>query len=291
MRWIFFVVAVLQVFSLAATDISAQNLSQASALAPRFATVKKFEYGNGDGEIKRVELEVHPESPPSSMTRFVIEVAREIVPQGARFLDWGTRDGSISLVLKDWLGRGVALEVNPVFEEITRANFKRHGIRAVELRDNHSPDDGSLFAGVKGMRFDVIIVNPPHLPQPDLDQAISLEDPMTAQYAGSDGRYFIDRIIHQAGPYLTENGILIIGHAGYLGVDQTVKLMEQNGLSPTIYSREGRRGPETLVWQMREYIEEKMGVRFKLDDDGYLIYEELVIVGRKEGFTDAETSL
>jgi len=80
------------------------------------------------------------------------------IPKGAEVLDLCTGTGVIALKAAQ-LGAGhvVAVDLNPEAVKSAQLNANKLNLPQVEVRE------GSLFDSVKGMLFDVIIINPPYV--------------------------------------------------------------------------------------------------------------------------------
>ena len=84
---------------------------------------------------------------------------------------------------------------------------------------------GDLFGSIpEGMRFDVIVSNPPYIPAADcleLQEEV-LREPMMALDGGADGYDFYRRIAEEAPRFLKEGGVLLME----VGFDQAQGVME-----------------------------------------------------------------
>ena len=83
---------------------------------------------------------------------------------------------------------------------------------------------GDLFGSIpEGMRFDVIVSNPPYIPAADcleLQEEV-LREPMMALDGGTDGYDFYRRIAQDAPRFLKEDGVLLLE----VGYDQAAGVM------------------------------------------------------------------
>ena len=80
------------------------------------------------------------------------------VPKGARVLDLCTGTGVIAIKAAQ-LGAEhvVAVDLNPEAVKSAKLNADKLNLHQLDVRE------GSLFEPVKGMKFDVIIINPPYI--------------------------------------------------------------------------------------------------------------------------------
>ena len=125
-----------------------------------------------------------------------------------RVLEIGTGSGCIALSIAEAFSdiEVVATDISPDAIDVARMNTKAHGLeQQVEIIES------DLFENVSGV-FDLIITNPPYVPDKimlDLPKEY-LHEPHMALAAGEKGLDFISRILHDAPPFLTDNGIVII---------------------------------------------------------------------------------
>ena len=125
-----------------------------------------------------------------------------------RVLEIGTGSGCIALSIAEAFSdiEVAATDISPDAIDVARMNTKAHGLeQQVEIIES------DLFENVSGV-FDLIITNPPYVPDKimlDLPKEY-LHEPHMALAAGENGLDFISRILHDAPPFLTDNGIVII---------------------------------------------------------------------------------
>jgi len=125
-----------------------------------------------------------------------------------RVLEIGTGSGCIALSIAEAFSdiEVVATDISPDAIDVARLNTKAHDLeQQVEIIES------DLFENVSGV-FDLIITNPPYVPDKimlDLPKEY-LHEPHMALAAGEKGLDFISRILHDAPPFLTDNGIVII---------------------------------------------------------------------------------
>ena len=126
---------------------------------------------------------------PRPETEHVVEKA--IALAGAferpRIVDVGTGSGAIAVALAHKLpaARVYATEISAAALAVARANAGCHGVAARMLCRK-----GDLLAPVAGKHFDLIVSNPPYVPERDRD-SLSVEvrdyEPAQALFAGGDG--------------------------------------------------------------------------------------------------------
>ncbi len=123
-------------------------------------------------------------------------------------LDIGTGSGAIAVALAADrpLWRVTAVDLSEPALEIAKENVSTHG-----LDERITLKKSDLFASVEGESFDLIISNPPYIPQGDQSLApeIKLFEPCEALYSGANGLDAIERLILESFGYLNDEGVLI----------------------------------------------------------------------------------
>jgi release factor glutamine methyltransferase len=149
-------------------------------------------------------------------------------------------------VLDVCTGSGVvALSVAPRAATTTAIDSSRRAVLAARAastlnRRGVSVLRGDLLAPVSGVRFDVILSNPPYLPSPPGCGGGNA----SAWDGGGDGRRLIDRLCRDAPRHLRAGGELLIVQSTLTGTARTLEAMELAGLEPSVVrSRRGPLGP------------------------------------------------
>jgi release factor glutamine methyltransferase len=170
---------------------------------------------------------------PHSDSWMLAEALRERVRPGARVLDLCTGSGVLALTAAAaGAGAVTAVDVSRRAVLSVRLNARLNGLRVRALR-------GDLLAAVPGERFDVIVSNPPYLP--DEDDALPARGARRAWDAGRDGRVLLDRICRDAAAHLTPGGVVLLVHSSLIGEEETLDTLRAHGLEPSVLRRS--RGP------------------------------------------------
>ncbi len=146
---------------------------------------------------------------PRPETEILVDLALYYAPQGGRLLDLGTGSGAIAVSVKH-ARRDLAVYATDISKPalaVARRNCARHlGRNAIRFLH------GDLYGPLQGLRFDVILSNPPYV---DPMEAASLQreigcEPGIALFAEDRGLAVIERIIAGLAPHLLEGGTAII---------------------------------------------------------------------------------
>lgn len=129
----------------------------------------------------------------------------------ATALDFGTGSGclAIALAAKCPAARIVALEVSSEALAVAQPNAVRNGVAG---RIQFVPGDG-FKASPPGVRFDLIISNPPYIPTADiasLQPEVRNYDPRTALDGGAEGLDFYRLLAAEAAALLKPGGKLMV---------------------------------------------------------------------------------
>jgi release factor glutamine methyltransferase len=112
-------------------------------------------------------------------------------------------------------------------------NARLNGVAVRARRSN-------LFSMLGDQHYDVIVSNPPYVPDPDGDR-LPTRGPQRAWDAGHDGRIVLDRLIAEAPRHLRPSGTLLMVHSEICGTDITLDGLRSAGLKARVVAR--HRGP------------------------------------------------
>jgi SAM-dependent methyltransferase len=133
--------------------------------------------------------------PPSPTT---MELAMVAPPTAGRVLDVGTGAGALAVAAAlGGAGGVVATDVSPRACALARLNAAIAGV-AVEVRQ------GDLLAPVTGDRFDVVVSQPPFLPQPPT------VTPIGHLHGGPSGDEVARALLDSVGGVLADGGVVVV---------------------------------------------------------------------------------
>jgi release factor glutamine methyltransferase len=170
--------------------------------------------------------------PPSDSHMLADHLRRERLGPGVSVLDLCTGSGHLAVVAALTGAPTVAIDVSRRAVLSAWLNARLNGVRVTALR-------GDLFEPVAGRRFDVIVSNPPYLPDPD--DELPRRGLARAWEAGTRGREFLDRICVRVKDYLAPGGVLLLVHSTVCGERETLDALSAHGLVPDVVFR--HRGP------------------------------------------------
>jgi release factor glutamine methyltransferase len=171
---------------------------------------------------------------PRPETEHLVEAALARGPASARALDIGTGSGCIAITLKlerpDW--RVTAVDLSAEALAVAQDNGTRLDAEVEWL-------ESDLFASLAGRRFDLIVSNPPYVPEadPHLGLGDVRFEPRTALASGPDGLDAIRAIVERAPAYLESGGWLLLEH-GYDQGEAVPALLRAAGYEEVFMTRD-----------------------------------------------------
>lgn len=189
--------------------LSADELARLEALAARRLAREPLQHILGEVEWGGLRLRATPAAlVPRPETEWLLHLALEALSGSAapRVLDVGTGTGALALGLKLACPDAAvtASDISPAALDLARENAQLNGLDVAFL-------EADLLAGLSGP-FDLIVSNPPYLPDSDRDAAQPevRRDPELALYAGPDGLAVARRLVEQAKSALAPRGRLLL---------------------------------------------------------------------------------
>jgi release factor glutamine methyltransferase len=197
----------------------------------------------GNREFFGLRLTVSPATLiPRPDTETLVEAALQRIPADtlSNVLDLGTGTGAIALAIASHRpqSRVMAVDASAEALQIARHNAQILGLGVTESDDQATTKGkvefrlGSWFTPLSGLRFDVIVSNPPYIrmDDPHLQQGDLRHEPLSALAAGADGLDDIRVIVQHAPAHLTSSGWLLLEH-GYDQAEAVATLMRDTGLT------------------------------------------------------------
>jgi release factor glutamine methyltransferase len=149
---------------------------------------------------------------PRPETEHAVEKVLELAAglDAPRILDVGTGSGAIAIAIAHKLPRAIvtAADISAAALDVARGNAERNGV-AGRIRFLQ----GDLLAPVAGEHFDIVVSNPPYVPENDresLAAEVREFEPAQALFAGKDGLSTFRRLIPDAWTVLDSGGYLVL---------------------------------------------------------------------------------
>lgn len=141
---------------------------------------------------------------PRYETQEVLNKALEYISKESKVLDLCCGSGYIGLTIKQKKNSDVVL--SDISDEAILQTKKN----ALDNNLDVSIIKSDLFTNIK-QKFDVIVSNPPYIPEPNkLDDSVINHEPHLALFGGLDGNHFYKKIIKEAPNFLNNNGTLVL---------------------------------------------------------------------------------
>ena len=135
-------------------------------------------------------------------------------------VDIGTGSGAIAVTLAlETKARVVATDISSPALRIAAGNARRLGAAVSFVACD-------LGAGLASQSFDVVVSNPPYIPEGDVIQReVAEHEPLLALYAGADGMAIYRRLIPEAARLLKPGGWLVM-ELGYQSLEGVRAMLE-----------------------------------------------------------------
>lgn len=197
--------------------LSDADLSAARGLVGRRVSREPLQYILGTQEFCGLELDVNPAVfIPRPETELLVESVAQLisVERQATIVDVCTGSGCLAVAIARLrpYARVFAIDLSNASLDVARQNAARHAVgeRITWL-------EGDLLGALGGQQLegciDVIVSNPPYIAEPDwetLQPEVRLFEPRGALVAGPQGTEMHERLLEEAGQYLSPGGVLIM---------------------------------------------------------------------------------
>jgi release factor glutamine methyltransferase len=219
-----------------------------------------IQYITGEAEFYGLPFHVNrdvliPRPETEHLVEKAIGLAQELRQAGAipdapspsvRILDVGTGSGAIAVALAHALlfAEITATDISPAALTVAKSNAARSG-----LADRIRFFEGDLLEPLRGRHFDIVVSNPPYVPDSDratLDVEVRDYEPAQALFAGEDGLQIYRRLIPAAFGALVPGGFLAL-EIGYGQQEPIHALLGAAGFSGIEFTQDLRKIPRVAV--------------------------------------------
>jgi release factor glutamine methyltransferase len=197
--------------------LSQAELLAARGLVGRRVSREPLQYILGTQEFCGLEFDVNPAVliPRPETELLVASVAQRIpIERQAIIVDVCTGSGCIAVAIARLRPRArvIATDLSNTSLDVARQNASRHMVdeRITWLEGNLL---GPLARQELEGRIDIIVTNPPYITETDwamLQPEVRLFEPRGALVAGPQGTELHERLLQEAGQYLSSGGVLIM---------------------------------------------------------------------------------
>lgn len=157
-----------------------------------------------------------PRSETEGLVAQALMVIDDLGDRPIKVLDLGCGSGCIGLsIKKEAPAVEVTLsEISPLAIEVAKRNAEALGVEVTFIQSD-------LFESITGS-YDIIVSNPPYIPDDEVLDPLVLKDPRVALFGGPDGLSFYKRILAGAQEVLDPYGTIMFEH----GFDQGQSIQE-----------------------------------------------------------------
>lgn len=163
-------------------------------------------------DVTKATLIPRPET--ECLVEFILQLPKD---KALKIADLGTGSGAIAIALAserpDW--KITATDQSHEALEVAERNAVKHQVTQINFRQ------GSWCNGLLEHDYDLIVSNPPYLPDDDPHLDALRFEPANALKAGCHGLEWLHQIIKEARDYLRTGGYLVLEH----GHDQASKVI------------------------------------------------------------------
>lgn len=226
------------------------QITDLESIVAELAAARPVQYVLGEAEFCDLDFTVSEGVLiPRPETEELVELVASGAKRGARILDVGTGSGAIAVALAKKVegAEVVAVDISEKALQIAAENVARHNANVTLVKADALGDMSHLG------QFDIIVSNPPYIPQSDIaamHRNVVDYEPHTALFvADSDPLCFYRSIAQNGVKMLREGGSLYFEIYERFGA-QMVKMLEEMGYSDSEVVKDVF-GKERMVWSRR----------------------------------------
>ena len=194
-------------------------------LLDRRLNFEPLQYLTGMAAFRHLEIQVGPgvlvPRPESELLIDAVLQHIKNLPQPVSVIDLGAGSGALSLSIATEAptSRVIAVEKSPEALVWLKKNVSH-------IAENVRVVEGDVFDVLPGIKCDVVIANPPYIPQAQkLPRDVEAFEPHIALFGGPTGLEITQIFINAAARLLKPQGVLVIEHGEEQG-DEIAKLLD-----------------------------------------------------------------
>lgn len=209
--------------------------------------VGKREFFGIDFEVGRGVLIPRPDT--ETLVVQALAIAKTLA--APRVLELCTGSGCIAVAIAKNCPQALVatVEIDTAVCEYARRNITKHGLeQRIEFWQ------GDLFGPVLGREFDIIVSNPPYVPDGEiatLDPDVRLHEPELALRGGVDGLDVVRRIVGESSAHLVAGGTVLLEISSEQA-EAVVTLFEQQGCFEPARVVKDLAGQSRVVWTKKK---------------------------------------
>jgi len=147
--------------------------------------------------------------------------------KGKDVLEIGTGSGIQAITAAKFGAEVTATDINLNALSAARENASANGVTIKFVKSD-------IFSNVKG-KFDLIINNPPYLPEDNFDEIVG---PSRMYSGGKNGRDFIEKFVSQVSKHLKPKGKILMVMSSLTGEQEVLDIFKTYGLNPKVIARQ-----------------------------------------------------
>ncbi|MET3560110.1 release factor glutamine methyltransferase [Bartonella japonica] len=172
---------------------------------------------------------LEPRSDTETLVDLVLPLLKQQVKKSKKItlLDMGTGSGALAIAILKQIPQSYAIAVDISEDALKTATQNAEN---AEVANRFTPLLSNWFDAVTD-QFDLIISNPPYIPEKDiknLAKEVRLHDPLRALIGGKDGLDFYRKLAQEAANYLKAKSYIAV-EIGYSQEKDVCDLFEKNG--------------------------------------------------------------
>ena len=197
-------------------------------------------------EVNKAVLIPRPET-----ERLVEECIKRLTETNGKYvLDIGAGSGAIGVSIAKELPNTKVLACDLSEDALEVAKLNAEKLEATNIKFIKS----DVFSEIKYKEFDLIVSNPPYIPQEEyenLQVEVKLHEPQMALTDTKDGYYFYKKISREAQNYLKNGGVLAF-EVGYNQSEEIKLFMEKQGFKNVVVIKDYE-GIDRMVIGVKEW--------------------------------------